>query len=92
MHARVCEESKLYKKRLYVKIVCFVVKGSILEGCRRTVTVQIQTIFIIWIVYTSVRCVLAVLILPVSKISGRLVLKNGWVDLLQLECARSVIK
>ena len=27
-------------------------KGLTLEGCRRTVTIQIQAIFIIWIVYT----------------------------------------
>ena len=44
-HARVCEENQLEleNKLLHVKI--FVMKGSTLKGCRRTVTLPIKLNF-----------------------------------------------
>ena len=51
-----CAKKIIKKKRIIRKNNCplkyFTVKGSTLEDCRRTMTIQIQPIFITWTDYT----------------------------------------
>ena len=44
-YASVCEENKEENKKYDYQLKYFVVKGSTLEACRRTVTQPITTIF-----------------------------------------------